>query len=90
MARRTIDVDGVGWYVYPSGRVTPYTRDEFGLVFERGTGPTRERRVTRFSPGGVKRWDAALAGLSDRRLRDLFATAQAAGTSPETGYGRQI
>ena len=27
-----------------SGRVTQYTKDEFGLVFSRGTGPDRERR----------------------------------------------
>ena len=47
MPRRIIDVDGVQWLVAVSGRNTQYTKDEFGLVFTRGTGPGRERRVTR-------------------------------------------
>jgi hypothetical protein len=88
MTRRTIEVDGERWHVYPSGRVTVYDRDEFGLVFEKGTGPERVRRVTRFSPLGIRRWDAALAELSDRQLRELFHQSQSARTSPETAYGR--
>ena len=88
MARRTLDVDGERWEAYPSGRVTMYDRDEFGLVFEKGTGPQRVRRVTRYSPVGARRWDAALAELSDAQLRDLFRQSQPAWTSPETGYAR--
>jgi hypothetical protein len=86
VARRSLEVDGERWEVYPSGRMTVYERDEFGLVFEKGTGPARVRRVTRFSPQGARRWDAALAELSDTRLMEFFRQSQPAWTSPETGY----
>ena len=86
MARRTIEVDGERWEVYPSGRTTIYDRDEFGLVFEKGTGPQRVRRVTRYSPTGARRWDAALAGLSERSLHEFFRQSQPAWTSPEASY----
>ena len=88
MARRTIEVDGERWEVYPSGRTTVYDRDEFGLIFEKGTGPARIRRVTRFSPTGARRWDAALAELTDPALHELFRQSQPAWTSPETSYVR--
>jgi hypothetical protein len=88
MARRTLEIDGERWEVYPSGRVTQYDRDEFGLVFEKGTGPSRVRRVTRYSPVGARRWDAALAELPDAQLQELFRQSQPAWTSPETGYAR--
>jgi hypothetical protein len=88
VARRTIEIAGEVWEIYPSGRSTPYDRDEFGLVFEKGTGPHRVRRVTRYSPTGARRWDAALAELSDAALRDLFRQSQPAWTSPETAYAR--
>ncbi len=88
MARRTIEIDGERWEVYPSGRVTAYDRDEFGLVFENGEGPQRVRRVTRYQPLGTKRWDAALADLSARELETLFRQSQPAWTSPEARYGR--
>ena len=89
MARRSIEVHGERWGVYPSGRVTAYDRDEFGLVFEKGTGHDRIRRVTRFSPLGTRRWDVALAELSGARLLELFAQSQPAWTSPETRYARR-
>lgn len=88
MARRTIEVDGERWEVYPSGRVTVYDRDEFGLVFERGTGPDRIRRVVRYSPLGPRRRDASLTQLPAARLIDLFRQSQPAWTSPDTGYAR--
>lgn len=89
MTRRSIEVEGERWYVYPSGRVTFYDRDEFGLVFVKGTGTERVRRVTRYSPQGSRRWDAALAELSDARLYDFFNQSQPERTSPEAGYGRR-
>ena len=89
MARRIFEIEGERWYVYPSGRVTQYTRDEFGLVFEKGTGGERVRKVTRFSPLGARRPDAALAELSDRQLVVLFHQSQPAWTSPETNYARK-
>ena len=47
MPRRIIEVDGEQWEVAVSGRVTQYTKDEFGLVFTRGTGaePGAARRA---------------------------------------------
>jgi len=89
VARRTIEVDGERWEVYPSGRVTAYDRDEFGLVFEKGEGPERARRVTRYAPLGARRWDAALAELSVRELETLLRQSQPAWTSPEARYGRR-
>lgn len=89
MSRRTIEIDGVRWRVYPSGRVTTYDRDEFGLVFEHGAGDERVRRLTRFSPVGPRRRDAALRSLSDARLRELFRQSQPEQTSPEVEYGRR-
>src|SRR5258708_4422563 len=54
MAQRTIAVEGERWEVFPSGRVTVYGRDEFGLVFQQGTGPERRRRFTRRSRRGPR------------------------------------
>lgn len=86
MARRTITVDTDRWEVYASGRVTVYGRDQFGLIFERGTGPQRSRRVTHFSPLGVRFPDRAFMELSDRDLLELFHQSQPAWTAPEVDY----
>jgi hypothetical protein len=86
VARRTVTIDGERWTVAPSGRVTAYDRDEFGLVFEKGTGPQRVRRVTRYAPQGARRWEAALDQLSDAMVLELFRQSQPAWTSPETAY----
>ena len=88
MPRRIIDVDGVQWVVAVSGRNTQYTKDEFGLVFTRGTGPAREQRVTRYSPLGAKSRELSLRQLSDRELGDLLIHSQPAWTAPELGYRR--
>ncbi|HUL48797.1 MAG TPA: hypothetical protein VLT79_02150 [Gemmatimonadales bacterium] len=87
MARRTIVVNGETWDVYPSGRVTIYDKDQFGLVFESGTGPERKRRFTRYSPLGSRMPDASLQELSEHELRSLFSQSQPAWTSPEGSYG---
>lgn len=87
MARGTIVVNGETWMVFPSGRVTVYDRDQFGLVFQQGTGPERRRRFTRFAPVGNRSPDAALAELSDRELVELFHQSQPAWTAPESAYG---
>lgn len=87
MARRAIVVDGETWEVFPSGRVTVYDRDQFGLLFEQGTGPERKRRVTRYAPVGNRSPDAAFAELSDRELVQLFRQSQPAWTAPEAAYG---
>jgi len=87
MARGQIVVDGGTWDVYPAGRVTVYGRDQFGIVFQQGTGPERRRRFTRFAPVGNRSPDAALAELSQRELAELFRQSQPAWTAPESAYG---
>lgn len=87
MARRFIDIDGDQWEVSAAGTVTQYVKDEFALVFARGTGPARERRIARYSPT-VRHRDASLAALGDDYLRDLFRRSQPSWTSPELGYRR--
>ncbi len=87
MARRTIVVDGAPWRVFPSGRVTVYGRDEFGLVFEQGTGPERRRRFTRYSPVGNRSPDAAFAEMPEQTVVRLFHESQPAWTAPEGEYG---
>jgi hypothetical protein len=86
MARRTLTVDGKRWEVYPSGRVTVYGHDQFGLIFEHGTGPQRPRRVTHFSPLGARSPDRAFAELSERDLLELFRQSQPGWTAPEVDY----
>ena len=76
MARRTLIVDGERQEVYPSGRVTVYGRDQFGLIFEHGIGPQRRRRVTHYSPLGSR----------SRELLELFRQSQPAWTAPEVDY----
>ncbi len=88
MPRRIIEVDGDRWQVAVSGRTTQYTKDEFGLVFTRGTGPDREQRVVRYSPLGAKSRELSLGRMSDKELADLLAVSQPAWTSPELGYRR--
>ena len=88
MPRRIIEVDGVTWGVAVSGRLTQYTKDEFGLVFTRGTGPDRECRVARYSPMGPKSRELSLAQLTDADLSSLLAHSQPSWTAPEMGYRR--
>ena len=86
MPTRAITVDGKEWRVYPSGRVTPYTIDEFALIFVRQPNGEREVRVTRYSPQGARAREVSLGEMSDAELRQLFAQSQPSFTSPEAGY----
>jgi hypothetical protein len=86
MPARTIVIDGTAWEVYPSGRITQYDRDEFGLVFVRGSGAGREVRVTRYSPQDTRSREQSLAELTEPELRQLFEYSQPSFTSPEAGY----
>ena len=88
MPRRVIEAGGDQWVVSVSGRNTQYTKDEFGLVFTRGTGAAREQRVTRYSPLGAKSRELSLSQLSDRELRELLSHSQPSWTAPELGYRR--
>jgi hypothetical protein len=86
MPARTITVAGRTWRIFPSGFVTQYDQDEFGLIFISGTGDDRETRVTRYSPVGSKSRDESLSEMSEADLVRLFGQSQPSFTSPEAGY----
>lgn len=88
MPTRTLTIEGRTWRVFPSGYVTQYDRDEFGVMFVAGTGDTREIRVTRYSPVGARSREQSLGELGEQDLLALFAQSQASDTSPEAGYAR--
>ncbi len=88
MPTRTIDVAGATWRVTPSGRVTQFVRDEFTMLFTRGTGPDREERVAKYAPLGARSRELSLAELTDAQLQALFSRSQPSWTSPDTGYRR--
>jgi hypothetical protein len=87
MPSRTIEIDGATWRVQPSGFVTQYDADEYGVLFVRAGAP-RELRVTRYRPTGVRGRDRSLAACSDAAIRELFAQSQPSDTSPEGGYAQ--
>ena len=86
MPTRHLEIDGRTWAVYPSGYITQYDADEFGLLFVHGTGEDREVRVTRYSPGRTRSREQALAEMSDADVRRLFELSQPSVRSPEAGY----
>ena len=86
MPTRSVTIDGKSWLVFPSGRVTQYDRDEFGLIFVHGTGDGRAVRVTRYSPVGARSREQSLVELSDAELQRLFGYSQPSDTSPEADY----
>ncbi len=88
MPARKITVGGQDWTVTPSGYITQYDQDEFGLFFTKGAGDQREVRVTRYSPQGSRSRSQSFAELTDERLASLFAESQPSFTSPEAGYSR--
>ena len=88
MPARKISIDGAEWSVFPSGYITQYDQDEFGLFFIRGAGAEREVRVTRYSPQGARSREQSFAELSEQSLRSLFEQSQPSATSPEAGYTR--
>lgn len=88
MPKRVIVVEGQSWTVEPSGRTTQYGRDEFSLLFTRGRGTDRQRRVTRYSPPAARNPEASLDELTDQELTRLLVSSEPAWISPETGYQR--
>ncbi len=88
MPTRRITIAGEQWQVYPSGYVTQYDADEFGLIFVRGVADEREVRLTRYSPPAARSREQSLAELTDADLARLFALSQPSDTSPEAGYSR--
>jgi hypothetical protein len=88
MPGRTIAIDGHAWEVGPTGRVTQYGRDEFGLLFHRVGGGPGALRVVRYAPLGARAPEDSLAELSDHELAELWHRSQPSWTAPETGYQR--
>jgi hypothetical protein len=86
MPARHIEIDGRTWQVFPSGYITQYDADEFGLLFVHGAGDAREVRTTRYSPVGDRSREQSLADLAEQDLRALFAMSQPSVRSPEAGY----
>ena len=89
MPARRLVIDEREWQVYPSGFLTQYAADEFGLIFVNGSGAAREVRVTRYSPvatGSSTAREQSLASLDDAQLTTLFRTSQPGARSPEAGY----
>ena len=69
MPTRTLAVDGKTWLVFPSGRVTQYDRDEFGIIFVQ----RHRRRTAKFASRATRRSGArsreqSLVELSDADL----------------------
>lgn len=88
MPARKLEIDGASWTVTPSGYITSYDQDEFGLIFVRDGGKNRETRVTRYSPQGSRSREQSFRELGEDQLRALFAQSQPSFTSPEAGYAR--
>jgi hypothetical protein len=86
MPTRSIKAKGESWLVFPSGRVTQYEHDEFGIIFVNGTGPSRKVRVTRYSPVGSRSRERSIVEMSDADLVRLFDSSQTSDTSPEADY----
>lgn len=86
MPNRAFEVEGEAWEAAPSGRVTQYVRDEFGIRFRRRTDGAE--RFSRYSPLGARSRELSLLELSDHDLRRLWRHSQPASTAPEAGYGR--
>ena len=88
MPARKINIDGVTWNVMPSGYITAYDQDEFGLMFTRDVSGKRETRVTRYSPRGSRSRENSFRELTDEQIAALFQQSQPSFTSPEAGYAR--
>jgi hypothetical protein len=86
MPTRRLEIDGRAWQVYPSGYLTQYDADEFGVIFVHGVADGREVRRVRYTPWGTRSREQSLAELTDGDLRRLFETSQPSQTSPEAGY----
>lgn len=86
MPTRSVTIEGRSWSVFPSGFLTPYDKDEFGLLFVIGEAEQQEVRVTRYSPLGARSREHSLFELTDEQLRELFVQSQPGATSPEAGY----
>ncbi len=86
IAIRTISQNGAVWAVAPSGFVTQFVGDEFGVVFTRVDSEGAEVRFSRYSPGATRSREASFEALSDATLLRLLGTSQPSVRAPEGGY----
>ena len=86
ISARTITHAGATWSVTPSGFLTQYVGDEFGLVFTRVEDDRTDVRFSRYSPGGFRSREASFEHLSDATLLRLLVTSQPSTRAPEGGY----
>ncbi len=86
IATRTISHAGMRWTVAPSGFITQYDGDEFGLVFTRLDSDGADVRFSRYSPGSLRSREASFDALSDATLLRLFLSSQTSVRAPEGGY----
>jgi hypothetical protein len=85
-AIRTISHDGATWRVAPSGFITQFVGDEFGLVFTQIDAERADVRFTRYSPGSLRSREASFDALTDATLLRLLLTSQPSVRAPEGGY----
>ncbi len=83
---RTISQNGAVWAVAPSGFITQFVGDEFGLVFTRVNSDLADVRFSRYSPGASRSREASFESLSDATLLRLLGTSQPSVRAPEGGY----
>lgn len=88
MTARTVSHNGVRWSAVPSGFITQFVGDEFGIVFQRMDAERADVRFSRYSPRGTRSRDAAFAALSDAALLRLLLASQSSARAPEGGYRR--
>jgi hypothetical protein len=83
---RVVEHDGSRWAATPSGFITQFVGDEFGVVFSRLGGAVDEVRFSRYSPCGARSREASFEQLSDSALRHLLQHSQPSLRAPEGGY----
>ena len=83
---RTVSRDGARWSAAPSGFITQFVGDEFGVVFTRVDDAGTEVRFSRYSPGNARSREASFDALSDAALLRLLITSQPSVRAPEGGY----
>ena len=86
IATRRISHNGTVWAVAPSGFVTQFVGDEFGLVFTRVDSERLDVRFSRYSPGSSRSRESSFESLSDATLVRLLGTSQPSVRAPEGGY----
>jgi hypothetical protein len=83
---RTFLYDGIRWSASPSGFMTQYVGDEFGVVFQRVDDSRTDVRFSRYSPAGSRSREASFTALSDAALVRLLLASQSSVRAPEGGY----